>query len=144
MCDAVDDEDVDRIKRLLGCGLDIDSQLDEKGHTPLHIAVISNRKASVKLLLEMGANQMVASKEGCLAIHYAAETCGVEVVEDLLRIQPVQQASAQARKGDPKSFPGYFAENNRRHKEVVQKILDKYYKRKCFSVSFLNISLLKH
>jgi ankyrin repeat protein len=83
---AMDPEDPVEPRRCLDllCGWNIDiNKQDKDGLTPLHVAVLSNNKRLVKLLLFRGADMQLTTKEGNTAITLAQES-GYSEIEKIL------------------------------------------------------------
>eukprot|EP00878_Enallax_costatus_P034286 GHUV01038007.1.p1 GENE.GHUV01038007.1~~GHUV01038007.1.p1 ORF type:complete len:125 (+),score=63.08 GHUV01038007.1:3-377(+) len=69
--DAAKWDDVDAARRLLESGADV-NQLNERGVSPLGVAVGFNRKAFVEMLLDAGADIGLRDAADNTVLHYAA------------------------------------------------------------------------
>jgi ankyrin repeat protein len=69
--DAAKAGDVEAAKKLLAEGADVDGK-DDRGITPLGVAVGFNKIPIIKEFLEAGPNVEVTDPKGNTALHYAA------------------------------------------------------------------------
>ncbi|HET6518438.1 MAG TPA: ankyrin repeat domain-containing protein [Geminicoccaceae bacterium] len=85
LIEAVKDDDVGAVERLLGEGGDPNLRDPGTGLTPLLLAACHANPAVVRLLLDAGADVFTAdSKTGATALHKACQGGSVEVAEMLL------------------------------------------------------------
>ena len=70
---AVDEEDLDRIKQLIGQGVDVNLKDENEGLTALHVAVDNGSLEVVQLLLNAGAKVNARDKERQTPIMHIAE-----------------------------------------------------------------------
>lgn len=75
------------IRSLLDFGSDIHA-LDYYGHTPLHLAALSDNPLGVRILLEYGADVNRRGHDGQTALHHAAEFGAVDSIAALLEHGP--------------------------------------------------------
>ncbi|KAE8440718.1 hypothetical protein EG329_006769 [Mollisiaceae sp. DMI_Dod_QoI] len=87
---------------------------DDRGLTPLSLAVYKGHKAIVKLLLEKGADANAAGQDGSTPLHQASENGHVEVVKLLL-----EKGADANTAGRDRSRPLHRASRNG-HIEVVK------------------------
>lgn len=82
---AVQDGDVDAIRRLIASGLPLD-EFDEIGRTPLHYAVVAESVEITTLLLDAGAdvNAHDEAHAGNTPLAEVAGHCGPEIAEILV------------------------------------------------------------
>ena len=69
--DAITQDDLDLVKRLLANGIDVHMVNGERGQTPLHVAASGGRNAIVTALLEAGANVNTQDTRGRTPLHWA-------------------------------------------------------------------------
>lgn len=72
--DAAKAGDVEAARKLLAGGADVNGK-DQKGITPLGVAVGFNKIPVIQLLLESGADVEQTDPKGNTALHYAAGKC---------------------------------------------------------------------
>lgn len=77
-------DDLERIKVLVKSWPEVLEATDEKGYTPLHMAVLHGRMAAASLLLEFRANPNTRTRAGQAALHLAAQKGSLPVVLLLL------------------------------------------------------------
>ncbi len=83
LIDAVKQDDVLKMQKLLKKGADINAQ-DKNGYTALYLASDQDRVAAVNLLLAAGANVNAQNKRGYTALHAASYKGHAAVVSALL------------------------------------------------------------
>ncbi|TMW55608.1 hypothetical protein Poli38472_010490 [Pythium oligandrum] len=88
---------------------------DEEGSTPLFLAARENEFATVRELLERGADANLAQKNGTTAVHEAAANGSVRTVKLL-----VEQHNAQVDASCPNGTPLHFAVNEGREKTIEE------------------------
>ncbi|XP_008072596.1 2-5A-dependent ribonuclease [Carlito syrichta] len=81
LINAVKEEDVDRVQRLLKSGADVNFQEEDGGWAPLHNAVQMNREDIVELLLQHGADPHLRKGNGATALILAAIQGNVKLLE---------------------------------------------------------------
>lgn len=91
--DAARDGDVEKIKALFKNTPTIIEATDEKGQTPLHIAVRNHRTAAAQTLLALHANVNARSSSGQTPLHVAVREGDLEMTAFLLK----NRADARAR-----------------------------------------------
>lgn len=79
----------DGLELLLEHGADVNLR-DNKGHTPLHLAVVLRETSLVTLLLDHGANRNEIDIAHRTPLHYACEKGYLGIVECLLDHRPGQ------------------------------------------------------
>jgi len=77
--------DVEIIKRLIAAGADINAEENERGYTPLHVALMMSKEEAALELINAGADIVRADRRGRTPLHLAARKCLVRAVEELLR-----------------------------------------------------------
>lgn len=76
---AINDDDIEAIKILLrGNNFDIS---DENGNTPLHWAVMNERKEIVALLMKHNVNTTAENNDGKTPLHYAIAKRNLEILK---------------------------------------------------------------
>ena len=101
---AMDPDDPIEPKRCLDllCGWNIDiNKQDKDGLTPLHVAVLSNNRRIVKLLLFRGADMKLATKEGNTAASLAQQS-GYPDIEQVLIDRDLHLISIKNKKNELK------------------------------------------
>jgi ankyrin repeat protein len=96
--DAARDGDIEKIKELFKNTPEIIEATDQKGMTPLHIAVANHRLAVAQTLLGLHANVNARSSTGQTPLHIAARHGDVEMATLLLKNRA--QADARDKAGD--------------------------------------------
>ena len=76
--------DAEMVHLLLENGADVNAHHSEGGSTPLHYAILTGRPSVVRMLLEAGADQNIAYRDGQVAIHLAAARGNLQIVQLLL------------------------------------------------------------
>ena len=76
--------DVERIKLVLKSWPEVLEAADEKGYTPLHVAVVNDRIETAALLLSRRANPHAKTRTGQTALHFAAQKGALPMVQLLL------------------------------------------------------------
>jgi ankyrin repeat protein len=74
LSEAIDNSDVFVIRSILARGLDVNTEMNKKGFTPLHLAVEKNSKPIIDVLLEAGANVNRWDKKHESPLYLAANT----------------------------------------------------------------------
>ncbi len=92
---AARDGDTTLAQRLIDAGTPVDSRLDERNLTPLHVAALFSQPEVATLLLAHGADVSAIDVEGNSTLHMAAFLAHDRFVELLLQ----EGASADARNG---------------------------------------------
>ena len=77
---------IDKMKKLLKKGIDINERDDEFGNSPLMTAIAERNEEMALLLIENGADVMVQNKERYNALHYAAIYNNLAVAQAILEI----------------------------------------------------------
>ena len=75
---------IDKMKKLLKKGVDINEKDEEFGNTPLNTAIAKDNEEMALLLLENGADASVQDNEGNNALHYAVEHNMVDLAKIIL------------------------------------------------------------
>lgn len=78
---AIDAGDLEALRETLGLGLKLNQRINAPGQTALSYAVMENRKAVIRFLLEQGADPNILTKRKTNPLHYVKE---VEVAQWLL------------------------------------------------------------
>lgn len=91
--------DIERAKTLLAWGATTNSQ-NNKGETPLHLAVHINAQDMFALLVRKGANIRIRDNNGRAPMHYAANN-GSKALLQLLAHLPCYRPQVNTRPGDP-------------------------------------------
>jgi ankyrin repeat protein len=81
--EAVKKGDAEKLKEFLSKGIKTDLR-DKEGFTPLHYAVINNRKDIAEILIKHGANVNTKNLLGETPLHYSARLCLAEIAELLV------------------------------------------------------------
>jgi cytohesin len=125
--DAARDGEIEKIKALIADGADVNCEVWE-GCTPLHIAVIRNRKNAVELLIANGADVNVKSEESSLIEDMLSSTAstplqiaalkGYSEITELL-LSKGADVNAKADNGNTALHYALFAG----HKSVVELLL---------------------
>ena len=82
---AVQEENVVKLAALMEINADLSARTTAERYSPLHVAVISNNKLIVKMLLEEHADTEARDRLGKTALHYAVQEDRVEILELLLQ-----------------------------------------------------------
>lgn len=77
---------------------------DINGNTPLHVAVTSDWKEGVSILLEAGADVCKNNCNGATVLHLAAENGNSDILKEILSIHDCKTVRH-------KSFPSYYTVN---------------------------------
>jgi acyl-CoA-binding protein len=80
---AAGDNDVEKVREMLGAGVHVDFA-DESGQTALHLAADRGSIECLKVLLEIGANPLAADKDGISVLQAAVISGHVEACVILL------------------------------------------------------------
>ena len=125
---AARDGDIDKIKSLIANGADVNAKNFE-GDTPIHVAVMQNRKDVVELLINKGANVNVECEEDCYMQDILSSTAntplqiaalkGYSEIAELL-IKNGAKVNAKAKSGHTALHYAVF----KGHKAIVDLLLD--------------------
>lgn len=115
--EAVNTNDVAKVRKLLEADLRLMNDQDAEGRTPLHLAVRNSCKEMVRFFLALNATVNVRDRLGETPLHSAIRTAGTEVVELLLLCKA--DVSARDNKGQT---PLHWAVMNSR-RDVVKSLL---------------------
>jgi ankyrin repeat protein len=92
LADAVRNEDIDEIERIVKIDkVPVDFQEPEIGNTVLMVAVVAQKRESIKKLLELGANPNLTNKKWCEStFHLACERfldgkCDIKLIDLLIK-----------------------------------------------------------
>jgi len=79
---------IDKMKKLLKEGVDINEKDEEFRNTPLNTAIANDNESMALLLLENGADASIQDNEGNNALHYAVEHNMIDVAKYILNKFP--------------------------------------------------------
>ena len=77
---------IDKMKKLLKKGIDINERDDEFGNSPLNTAIAKRNEEMALLLIENGADVTLQDNIGYTSLHYAAQSNFLAVAEAVLKI----------------------------------------------------------
>ena len=79
---------IDKMKKLLKKGIDINERDDEFGNSPLNTAIAKRHEEMALLLLENGADGSIQDNNGNNALHYAVEHNMTDIAKYILNKFP--------------------------------------------------------
>ncbi|MBO7243653.1 MAG: ankyrin repeat domain-containing protein, partial [Alphaproteobacteria bacterium] len=82
--DAILESDITRLEKLIKQGAPID-EADQKGWTPLRLAIFKRQLEIAKKLIEAGADVNAVDKDGDPLIHMAVLYDHVEIAKELIK-----------------------------------------------------------
>ncbi|WP_068139453.1 ankyrin repeat domain-containing protein [Roseimaritima ulvae] len=85
VADAIADNDLARLERLIDRGADLNDRQTETGSTPLVTAALHGNLPIARYLIQQGADVDATNRDGNAPLHIAAFLCHTEVVKLLLQ-----------------------------------------------------------
>ncbi|KAL2859589.1 hypothetical protein BJX68DRAFT_276845 [Aspergillus pseudodeflectus] len=120
LCQAIVDNDLKEVKRLVSEGIVDVNRRDHTGRTPLHLACMASTPQIVQHLVDNGARMIWRVADGRTALHLAAARGSVEIVRILLT-KSDENEEEEARKEETRKTD---TESTGSDKESDEELLD--------------------
>ena len=100
---------VDAVALLLESeGIEVNIQ-DKQQDTPLHSACLNGSATIVEMLLNHGADALIANEEGVLPIHVACQEGNVAIVRNIMRLRFNERQEMLTRYDNEQNYPLHLA-----------------------------------